>query len=89
MPETSTLPAPIAAEPAEHWPCCWDGCSRAATHAIQFHNQNGHVHDCDPHTAWLREWSDVAEVVLLPCPFSHGAGQTWVDTPQGLEVGDV
>ena len=83
MSEISALPASGTTEVLERWPCCWDGCTRDATHAIRFHDQPGHVHDCDTHTAWLREWSDVAEAVTLPCPFPHGSN-TWTDTPREL-----
>jgi hypothetical protein len=89
MPEATTMPAPATTEAGHGWPCCWDGCPRTATHAIRFHNQNGHVHDCDRHTAHLREWSDVAEVVPLPCPFDHGTGNMWIDAPRDLEVGNA
>lgn len=74
-------------EPAQEalWPCCWENCPRPAVYAVTFHGQAGHVHDCAPHTAALREWSDVARIVALPCPFPHGAA-TWTDTPADLVV---
>lgn len=71
--------------PHDPWPCCHDGCTNPAAYAIRFHNQAGHVHDCSPCTAELREWTDVAEVVPLPCPFPHGNGETWTDTPRELK----
>lgn len=74
--------AVLDASSAPGFPCSWDACQRPATHAIRFHGQAGHVHDCSPHTAELREWADVAEVMPLPCPWTHGA--TWTDQPKDL-----
>ncbi len=68
----------------EQWPCCNHGCRRRAVYAIRFRGQAGHVHDCSPCTAELREWNDVAEVMPLPCPFPHGTGETWTDAPREL-----
>lgn len=84
MTDTLTAPAPTPVDPDDGWPCCADGCTRKATTAIRFHDQPGHVHDCTPCTAELREWCDVAEAVPLPRPFPHGDGTTWTDTPKEL-----
>ncbi|WP_035796402.1 hypothetical protein [Kitasatospora mediocidica] len=73
----------VLAEPITHWPCSWEDCPKPAVAAARFHDQVGHVHDCSQHIAWLREWSDVAEIVPLPCPFAHG-DVTWVDQPKEL-----
>ena len=72
-----------AAPPVQRIPCDCHGCTAAATTAIRFHNQAGHVHDCSYHTAGLREWSDVAESAPLPCPWPHD-GTDWVDKPRDL-----
>lgn len=82
--EYATAVSVVAAPPEDGWPCCAHGCTRRAAYAIRFHNQAGHVHDCSPCTAQLREWNDVAEVVPLPCPFPHGDGSTWTDQPREL-----
>lgn len=66
----------------QYWPCCWDGCDQPASYAVTFAGQAGHVHDCAAHVAVLREWSDVAEIVNLPCPWVHGA--IWHDQPRDL-----
>jgi hypothetical protein len=81
---TDTAVEPTLAEPATQWPCSRTGCPKPAVAAARFHNQAGHVHDCSQHIAELREWTDVAEVVPLPCPFSHGDGTTWIDDPKEL-----
>lgn len=83
MNETATLPAPAEAPPDAGFPCSADGCPNRAVYAVRFHDQRGHVHDCNPCTALLREWGDVAEVVLLPCPWVHD-GTTWTDQPREL-----
>lgn len=69
--------------PDQDWPCDANSCTLPAVSAIRFRDQAGHVHDCSPHTAELREWCDVIEVVPLPCPFPHGA-EAWTDTPREL-----
>ena len=81
---TATAYETALAEPAVQWPCSWEDCPKQAVAAARFHNQRGHVHDCAQHIAWLREWSDVAEVVPLPCPFPHGDVTPWVDQPREL-----
>lgn len=75
--------AKLASEPSDSWPCSADGCPRPARYAITFHGQPGHVHDCDPCTAVVREWCDVATVVALPCPHPHGSAG-WTDQPRPL-----
>lgn len=74
---------------ATSWPCSAEDCPNTATHAITFRDQYGHVHDCNQHTAEAREWSDVTKVVPLPCPFSHGNGETWIDFPTPLDSEDA
>ena len=64
------------------WPCSWEECPAEAKHAMTFRGQLGHVHECDHHTAFLREWADVESVVPLPCPHMHGP--KWVDIPRAL-----
>jgi hypothetical protein len=78
-----TEPAPDAQEHVgEDWKCCWDGCDRPAAYTITFHGTTGHVHDCSPHTAYLREWADVDTVEPLPCHQVHGT--VWSGSPPGL-----
>jgi hypothetical protein len=72
---------PDAAPPL---PCSSEGCGEAATAAIRFHGQTGHVHDCSAHLAILREWADIAEVVPLPCPWPCSPLPTRVDAPREL-----
>jgi len=73
---------PADAPMAQRIPCDSHGCTAAATTAMRFHNQVGHIHDCSYHAADLREWCDVAESAPLPCPWPHG--DDWVDTPRDL-----
>jgi hypothetical protein len=63
--------------------CGWGDCTERATTALRFRAQPGHVHNCDPHAAINREWSDVIESAPLPdCPFPHGG--MWIDLPADL-----
>ena len=63
--------------------CGWEDCAEKATTALRFRAQPGHVHNCDPHAAINREWSDVIESAPMPnCPFTHGG--MWIDTPRDL-----
>lgn len=75
-----------AARAVQEERCSSDGCTDAAVYAVRFHDQAGHVHDCAKHTAELREFCDVAEVVPLSggCPWPHGDGRTWTDQPRDL-----
>lgn len=76
---------PTSQEFVRPWPCSSEDCPNLAAYAVTFRGQAGHVHDCVPHTAQLREWTDVESVVSLPCPHPHGDGTRWVDTPRPLE----
>ncbi|MEW2635967.1 hypothetical protein AB0903_31095 [Streptomyces sp. NPDC048389] len=78
-PQTATVPTE-----AEALDCSWESCPRPAVVAMRFHRQYGHVHECAQHAAVLREWTDVAESVPLPCPWDHGNGDTWIDFPPEL-----
>lgn len=84
MTDTATVTETQVTPPAHRWPCSWEGCPRSAVAAARFHGQAGHVHDCSQHIAMLREWSDVAEVVPLPCLWPHGNGASWIDQPRDL-----
>jgi hypothetical protein len=64
------------------WPCSSEGCENDAEYAITFTDQSGHVHDCGPHTAMLREWTDIERVTDLPCQYTHGG--MWTDSPRPL-----
>lgn len=86
----AALGAPVPAEATTvpetgAWRCSWGECTTEAVAAVRFHQQLGHVHECEAHLARLREWSDVAVVVPLPCPWSHGSGVGWIDYPRDLE----
>jgi hypothetical protein len=67
---------------SEAWPCCWHGCENDAAYSITFAGQPGHVHDCSPHTAVLREWTDIERVTDLPCRYSHDL--VWAEAPRPL-----
>lgn len=41
--------------------CCSDGCERVAVEWLRLRDLPGHVHDCPPHAAQVREWCDVTE----------------------------
>lgn len=88
---TTSLPSTAADSPPDGDPaiqedpslCGWGDCQKRATTALRFRGQPGHVHNCDPHAAINREWSDVIESAPMPnCPFPHGG--MWIDTPADL-----
>lgn len=63
--------------------CGWEDCQDPATTALTFRGQPGHVHNCDPHAAINREWSDVTWSAPTPCPLlDHGT--TWTAVPRDL-----
>jgi hypothetical protein len=39
--------------------CSAEGCRKPAVETLFIRDQIGHVHDCSPHAAQLREWCDV------------------------------
>ena len=65
-------------------PCDWRDCPTPAANAITFTGVAGHVHDCERHTAVLREWTDIYEVIPLPCPWADFHNISWTDTPREL-----
>ncbi len=67
----------------ERRPCDVEGCARFAVEAMRFRHQPGHVHVCGPCGAMDREWCDVVEAVLLPCPWAHN-GEIWTAKPREL-----
>jgi len=84
MTDPAAAPGAMLTDDGPGWPCSDHGCTQRAMVAMAFRNQPGHVHECAQHEAELREWCDVTEVAPLPCPFSHGNGETWTDEPREL-----
>jgi hypothetical protein len=68
--------------------CSWGDCEREATTALMFAGQAGHVHDCGPHTAIVREWSDVVESAPMPCPWACSREPIRVEKPRDLSAGE-
>lgn len=63
-------------------------CTADAVTVLRFRDQPGHVHDCGPCSAILRENADVIWSAPLgeveKCPLPHNEGKTWVDKPRGI-----
>lgn len=64
--------------------CGCGDCQAPATTALRFRDQPGHVHNCGPHAALNREWSDVTSSAPTPCPCLHD-GTAWTAYPRDLE----
>lgn len=63
--------------------CGWEDCAAAATTALAFRGVPGHVHNCGPHTAIHREWTDVTWSAPMPCPRPDHS-TTWTAMPPDL-----
>ncbi|ONI48654.1 MULTISPECIES: hypothetical protein [unclassified Streptomyces] len=79
-PETEARPETTAPDLL----CGWEDCQETATTALTFRGQPGHVHNCNPHAAINREWSDVtSSAPMPPCTYPHD-GTTYVAMPADL-----